>query len=321
MRIDAMTKFIENVNFVMAFSLITQIATFFSVIFLMLISSLNANAKIVLIDSTKHKIEISFVPKYLHQDFKWSIAGNLQGSSPNIYSELTWHNLQAGSVDIMVKWNFINRFIASADMSWALNIDGHASDIDYNDDNRNNPTFVAHVLSRKGNAIATNAALGYQIINSRFFRLTGFLGFEIHRQFYHLSDDFALNSSYKAQWSGPFIAFEPQFLIAEICKIDLNLSYYQVDYSATANWNLIEEFQHPVSFKHAAYGFGIETGIGLRFPITQFFDIYTAATYGHWSTGKGIDTLYLRSGEVRKTQLNDVTRLSWTLGIGASFFF
>ncbi len=43
--------------------------------------------------------------------------------------------------------------------------------------------------------------------------------------------------------------------------------YDQAVYRATADWNLIQNFSHPVSFTHHADGFGVEGQMGVEYAI------------------------------------------------------
>ncbi|MBK0384146.1 hypothetical protein I5M32_14345 [Pedobacter sp. SD-b] len=49
-----------------------------------------------------------------------------------------------------------------------------------------------------------------------------------------------LNTSYKANWSGPLIGFKFDAALRKRLHLETDLSYHQLKYAAKANWNLIE---------------------------------------------------------------------------------
>ena len=78
-------------------------------------------------------------------------------------------------------------------------------------------------------------------------------------------------------------------------------------YHATGNWNLIERFQHPVSFRHRAKGFGLENQLVMSYKMSGGLCVELRPSYSYWTTGRGIDTVYKKDQSTPKTRLNDVT--------------
>ena len=93
--------------------------------------------------------------------------------------------------------------------------------------------------------------------------------------------------------------------------------YHQVAYHATADWNLIPSFAHPVSYRHTADGYGVEADAGLRYIAGKRISLEARGGYFNWQTGTGIDQVYLTAGGSDQTQLNGVVREGWrcTLGV------
>jgi hypothetical protein len=244
------------------------------------------------------KLQLSLSTGSQNEDFHWSIAGNSNGQSPNVLSELKWKNVNGQEYKAAMQWNVWRRFSLFADYSRVSVTSGSVNDMDYQGDNRTAPTYTGNFSDNKGNTSSWSAGAGYIIFNNKLFSLVPYVGFGDNVQNFYLVDltgQFpALNSNYFARWNGPFI------------KEDL--TYNQVNYTAQGNWNLINEFQHPVSYRHVAKGYGINANARLAFSITNHIALNIGYGYYKWETGNGTDQLYLTSGQVDNTRLNGVFR-------------
>ena len=104
-------------------------------------------------------------------------------------------------------------------------------------------------------------------------------------------------------------------------ELETQLSYYQLNYHAKANWNLIAEFQHPVSFTHSAKGYALTSKLNLSYTVTARTSLLLGGTYSYWTTGKGTDTLYLANGNINTTILNGVNRNGYGVTFGIQLTF
>ena len=93
--------------------------------------------------------------------------------------------------------------------------------------------------------------------------------------------------------------------------MNAGLRYSQVQYRASANWNLVREFNHPESFRHTANGYGINMQASLLYRASRIHSIGIKGIYSRWQTGRGIDELYLATGQSQQTQLNEVRAEGW----------
>jgi hypothetical protein len=274
-------------------------------------SSLHAQEKI-----PDANLKISATPFYYQQRFSWSIAGNLQGQNPNIYSELIWKNVQRTGIMVDLNLNFQKRFILQTGFLAGVTIAGKAADTDYQNDNRINPVFHANMSSNKGSMYCVSAMLGYKLFETAIWSLTPYVGYGLQRELLYLSGEQGLNSFYSPTWYGPRLALEQSFNLNKNASIKIACGYHQLKYTAQADWNLIEEFKHPVSFKHIAYGYRIEAGAEFSLAVHHSFQFLLKGNYFYSSTGRGIDELYYQSGDIVKTQLNDATLNGFLAGIG-----
>jgi len=85
-----------------------------------------------------------------------------------------------------------------------------------------------------------------------------------------------------------------------------SVEYHLVDYSASANWNLRADLEHPVSFIHAASGDGVVLSLGAAYAVDKNWKIDFMMEQQNWSTGAGNDQVFLADGTVGYTRLNAV---------------
>jgi hypothetical protein len=262
---------------------------------------------------------------YERQDFRWSIAGNSAGQDPNVYSELKWHGVGGPSGKVDLQWKPWRRWRIFASGSRVFNRAGSFTDTDYGLDNRYDPIYHQQFDAGTGYREAASAGIGY-LLGSGRWRLTPFIGYGIDVQYFPIVDPGGpfdeLNSSYSAKWLGPLLRVEAAWQLSGRWQVVADATYRQVKYHATADWNLIQAFAQPVSFRHMADGYGVEAGAGLRYTVGRRIAIELRGGYFNWQTGTGIDQLYLSAGGSDETQLNGVVREGWkaTLGVEVGVF-
>jgi outer membrane protease len=255
------------------------------------------------------------------EDLTWSIAGNIQGTSPNIYSELIWKDLQGTPIRLDAQWNFWKSFLIRARVSRMSITSGTVRDTDYQEDNRTLPVFDVTVESNMGTINSFVAEAGYQILKGERIKLNVFAGYTSTRQQLYLLDtqgkfDKRLRSTYEPSWTGFCGTLSANLALSKVIHVAPQVTYHQVNYNSVADWNLIDSFRHPDSFKHKAKGFGIEGSLQLQFHLHEGVALFLEGNYSEWSTGKGTDTLYLADGQVQRTQLNEAVRKSLGIGVG-----
>ncbi|MGY0408457.1 MAG: hypothetical protein ACWIPJ_08905 [Polaribacter sp.] len=101
-------------------------------------------------------------------NLKWSIAGNLDGQSPNILSELKFNKIM--SLGYYFKGNYAPVTYLNLSVFYQQNkvISGNGYDTDYKGDNRTNPTFEKAFISNKGDFISFKGGIGSP--NSSFYQ-------------------------------------------------------------------------------------------------------------------------------------------------------
>lgn len=264
---------------------------------------------------------------YNQEDFSWSIAGNLQGKNPNIYSELNWDNLHSLGANLTVNLNVWKRFYLGLNHAHYSIYKGTATDTDYLEDNRQNVSYFALLRSNNGYIRHSSAAIGFVVLRNKFFQLTPYLGYGFHWQSLSLTDfeinngEESLNSSYKTKWNGIMYSLDADFFLTKKLQLNTSFKYTQGNYRGQANWNLISSFKHPLSFEHIAKGYRLKSEVQVSKAINSSYSVYINGGYYFSNTGAGIDYLYLETDEVVKTKLNRVRGSAYSVNIGAKYNF
>ncbi|RWY52549.1 hypothetical protein [Mucilaginibacter gilvus] len=270
--------------------------------------------------SLQKKLQLSLSTGYQREDLKWSIAGNLDGQNPNIYSELRWIKIGGQSVAASLQWNFWNKLLLMGNYQRVSIKSGTVRDNDYSGDNRTNPAYNQLFDADKGFTRDIAFGLGYKLIDKEKFSLTPYAGYGTSKQSLYLLDrsgQYAdLNSTYETNWKGPFVKAIAAAKVAKKFTATATIAYHQSDYNSKADWNLIPTFQHPVSYRHTAKGYGVSADASLAYGITKNLVVNLGGGYFTWQTGEGIDELFLSSGGSEKTQLNGVDRKGYKLSVG-----
>jgi Protochlamydia outer membrane protein len=256
----------------------------------------------------KDRVQIDFGSGYQQENFHWSIAGDIQGQNPNVYSELKWRDLQGTVLSAHLNANIWSNLFISGGYSHSYIHSGKVNDTDYGSDNRTNPVYNQNFDDNKGYSDMWNAGLAWQLLKDAPVSVRPELGYAQSRQDLYLLDlsgQYAnLNSSYAAKWKGPYLKLNATWHIIPKLNLNADVQYTQANYHANADWNLITQFQHPVSYTHSANGYGINTNATLTYNITPYLGVYIGGGYFNWQTGNGTDRLYLTNGQTDDTQMN-----------------
>ncbi|MFD2743655.1 hypothetical protein [Sphingobacterium populi] len=271
---------------------------------------------------------ISVAPRigYGVQALDWSIAGNLDGTGPNIYSELIWEQIEGmnyglqGTVRLLPKWHIV------FDGEYQQTRKGRARDTDYNSDNRTSPFYDERFSSDEGyfynynvsaryslpvlGPISPRILLGYEQLGNRLFLLP--MPEDTENQ--------DLRTTYQTDWYGGRIALELAYAYQSFYAVG-SYGFSLHDYKAKANWNLIDNFEQPISFRHSALGLKHNATLHLGYRINDIWAVELSGNYITASTNYGLDELYTRNSGTLRTRFNgaNFTQYSGALGIRVDF--
>jgi hypothetical protein len=275
---------------------------------------------------------------YRVDDLDWNIAGNLDGTNPNVFSELIWDDLQIFEIKAGMQTAINNAIYVRASLAYGWILNGENQDSDYKGDNRTQLYSRSINNADDGDVWDATLGIGYQFnFFSDRLRLIPLGGYAYSEQNLRLMDGVqtlslppatqplgpieGLNSTYETQWTGPWLGVD--FWLQASPKITFygSFEYHWADYEAAADWNLRTDLAHPKSFEHDADGSGIVIALTGEYVLEGPWSVSLTANYQDWSTDAGLDRLYYADGTVSETRLNEVNWKSYAVLAGITYRF
>jgi hypothetical protein len=280
-------------------------------------------------------------------DFDWNIASDITGTAtPNILSELTWEDITV--FEIKGKFRHIEPanfailkggIQLDAELTGGFTISGDNQDSDYLGDDRTLEFSRSNNDAGGGFAFGGEVAAGYRFnvaqkvrpASSTYFTLAPMLGYGWNRQKYKMTDGNqtipdlgsfdGLDSSYTADWYGPFVGLEAQ-LEHNRHLFTLRGEKHSLTYDAEAVWNLRTDFEQDPSYTHEADdGDGTEITLGYNYAVDSKYDLSLDYMYTERSAEDGIDTTFFTNGTVTSIRLNEVNDTSHAIRAGFKYYF
>jgi hypothetical protein len=270
--------------------------------------------------------EFSLSSGYQVTDLQWSIAGNLSGQSPNVLSEVKWRKLAGPVINGSLKFRVFRNLFIRGDLYSAGIKRGLVTDSDYGLDNRNGRTYYAELDADEGSLRGGSLQAGYGFFSHRRLSVAVSAGYRQNRENLHLLDhaneiagEKNLRSVYETQWHGAIAAVNIRYRLLTHLLLTDEVTYGQMQYRAVADWNLIDAFQHPVSFRQKAQGYELQNALSCAYEVKPLLSVFLTATAARSETGNGIDNLYLESGTIQSTRFNGVSKNLKSVRLGLFF--
>jgi hypothetical protein len=283
-------------------------------------------------NKTKEKqgkpVEIEVGYGYRQDSLDWNIAGDLQGNNPNVLSELTWEDLLIHEIHIGLRVDLKRSIFLKGSINYGVIVDGENQDSDFAADNREMEFSRSNNDADQGSTLDGLFGVGYRFqLFSKSLSIIPLAGYSYHRQHLTMTDGYqtitwvggpslgafeGLDSTYEAEWRGPWIGLDVTLETENFTKAILPMSFYfgweyhWADYYAEADWNLRDDFMHPKSFEHEADGTGIVSNLGVRLHLNPRWSVTLGYETEEWSTEEGVDRVFLTNGTVVTTRLNEV---------------
>ncbi|MBI5141968.1 MAG: hypothetical protein HZA20_07220 [Nitrospirae bacterium] len=268
----------------------------------------------------------------------WHIAGDINGENPNILSELTWKDMKFDYLQQRFDAKLTNDGLIRLKerLGYGRVRSGKNRDSDYDGDNRT-LEFSRSDNGVTGSRVAdASVALGICITPA-----TGgnefipYVGYSANVQNMRMTDGYqtvnpggftgpfpGLDSKYDARWRGPWAGFDFLVNAGKNLRITGSFEYhFKVDYHAEADWNLREEFAHPVSYEHDSKGHGASISLGGLYELDENASLNITFGWRKFDAGSGTDTVYFVDGSEAMTQLNEVKWESKSLLAGFTLAF
>lgn len=272
------------------------------------------------------RLELSLTSGYQAAGLQWSIAGNLAGQSPNVLSEVKWRGLVGPVVTGGLKLRLFHRFFLQGGLYHAAIKHGRATDSDFGQDDRTGRSYYAELNADEGYLRGGLLQLGYEVLSRRRLNVSVSAGYKKSQEELYLLDhqnavpgERNLRSVYSTDWHGPVASVNLRYQLLSRLTLNNQLSYGQLFYRATADWNLIDAFQHPVSFRQKAQGYDLQNALSVNYQLKPLLAIALTATASRAETGSGVDDLYLESGAVQSTRFNGVSKHVQSIQLGLLF--
>ncbi|MGB8598826.1 MAG: hypothetical protein WCD07_03205 [Burkholderiales bacterium] len=268
----------------------------------------------------------------LRQDsLRWSIAD----AGANIASEVKWSSMFITQLRGAAKLNLPNNWQVRGAISAGGVRSGNNQDSDFADSNRTQE-FSRSNNSSGGSARDFSIAVGKKLRRADFpngdtLHLVPLLGLSLHQQNFTMFNGVqtipangpfpGLGNGYDTKWQSAWAGLEALRGMGEKLTLNAKGEMHLVDYSAEANWNLRNDFAHPVSFKHSATGLGLALGVGGTYRYNKNFLMNAALDYQTWKTGGGKDQTFFAGGTTANFALNSVRWNSTSLNVEAAYQF
>ncbi len=262
-------------------------------------------------------------------NLNWSIAG--VGDDPvNILSELTFNDIKVYHYGLGATFSICGFFIQPEIIKGYI-YKGWATDSDYSMDNRKSLTFKSEMDVKDNDAKYINLTFGYNYkVEGKNFSFAPVVGYSKRKQeliitggnvlFPEKRPIYGLNSKYATDWQGFFAGIRSQYLFQSAVNINAFFHFHYLEYAAVADWNLREDFSHPVSFRHSGYGKGMEWGVGIGYSIGNL-NLELGYKYKFFKINNGRDELYFSTGETVRSNLNEVEWQSDSFTFKISYTF
>ncbi len=281
---------------------------------------------------------------YQIDQFDWNIAGNLDGLGPNVLSELNWQDQNVLYAGVGGKLLLDNTLYIRGQLGRGAVTSAKNQDSDYCSDNRTEEFSRSNSQSRGD---VDNASIGVGVLFDGLWGRNVYLipqiGLSRYRQYLTIFDGqqtvsdicpflgiyqesstgelTGLDSSYEALWSGQWMGAELWWELNTKHALMFNVEHHQMDYTAKARWNLRQDFEQPVSFRHSGNGTGNIFSLTWEYWMTPYQIIFIEVQHQKWKVTNGMDTVYFFDGRRASTQLNEVNRYSRKISVGLEFLF
>lgn len=271
----------------------------------------------------QERFKISLTPLWTVENFRWSIAGNEQGTNPDILSELNFTRLKRTGVAIQACYRVSNRFGLEATATMQYGYSGRVTDIDYAGNNRSRIVTFLKFRSRKNNVYDYRMQGHYQLLQDGIVSVAAGAGYFIAKAGYRMQGRSAadVKGIYDVQWQGPFLGINAKIILPRYWEVHANITGQYHTYYAEADWRLRSDFSHPLSFVHRATGGGVNGRLGLHYQLNPQVGLQLNGALQQWNTGTGSDQLFMADDRLVTTRMNESVKTQLGIGVEAVFGF
>lgn len=282
-------------------------------------------------ESVESPFEYSLGAGYRTDNLSWSIAD----AGVNVASEVSWRKTVIAQLRAAARLNLGSDWLLRGIYTTGAVKSGSNQDSDYAGGNRTQEFSRSN--NKTGGAVR-DVSVGFGRKISLFDFASGgalyvvpLAGLSIHQQSLTMYDGQqtipangaipGLNNSYDTQWKGSWLGMDALLGLGESVSLTSTVEYHWVDYSAEANWNLRNDFAHPVSFKHVAKGYGLLASAGASYRFSRNFLVNVLFERQKWNTYQGYDQTNFSYGATGYYTLNPISWDSTAVSLNAVYRF
>lgn len=299
-------------------------------------------------------LKVDLGSAYRTDEFNWNISGFFDHDRPiNVLSELSWEDLDIFQIETGARLVLDSAYFSVPlvlqgrfDYGWILS--GKNQDSDFAGPDRTLEFSRSNNGADGGNVLDLSLGTGPQFRGPGNLRFTLLAGYSFHRQTLMVTDGYqtlskqvdtpsglvvpppvgpipGLNSRYRANWRGPWLGVNLDAVFATGFSLATAFQYHFVDYYAEATWNLRTQgayaLAQPKSFEHEGSGRGLVFSVRGNYQWSAAWGLFLQGVYEDWQVEKGTDRIFLASGNVGVSRLNQVNWRSRSILLGATFRF
>ena len=280
----------------------------------------------------------SFLAGYRWDELSWTISPT--SGSPNILSELTWEDLETYEIKADARWSNASRLYFHGAFGFGWTQDGTVIDSDYLSDNRQHEYSRSYSNPKRGTVGDISAGAGYRFdlpltSNGGRLQFIPLLGYGLNfqnlraRNGTQILSEYGnsmplgpfdeLDSTYEASWKGPWIGFDLILGFSDKHNLSGSFGFHWSSYEAEANWNLRDDFDHPISFEHSADGTGITASLSYSYDVSESWYWTMGFDYKNFNAESGKDTTYFYDDSYSVITFNGADWESYSLLLGIGF--
>jgi hypothetical protein len=265
-------------------------------------------------------------------NLNWNIAGNLQGTTPNVLSELKWTDLKIFELKLHNRHDLNDKSFLDTSLGYGWIRSGKNQDSDYNLDNRQGEFSRSNNNSSGDHVTDGSIAYGYYLVKQDKTKTAALAGYAVNQQDLRITNGYqtiggtigpfsGLNSTYDARWNGPFVGISHEQAASDKLSFIGRIEYhFSGKYRGEGNWNLRTDLANP-SFIDTSDANGTVFSLGAIYKIDDSWKLQGGFSYSKFKASDGIKVVNFSNGTTASTKLNEVNwnSTSYTLSVTKAF--